>query len=179
MEPVRKDNLAAFDGNLVEPRAGRIQQNNHYLHPTNPTNAFERRYTESETTSGSESGEIAFLGGLEDVFDPVDELLPAMAEDIIREIDEGITGCCRLQRASQYQLERQALTEIYMMLIKLLWIKHPSTMAVRPMASRTCSISASESIASTSSPLQPAVTSYHKQCMKPTKTTRTSCSKHL
>ncbi|KAJ8563807.1 hypothetical protein ON010_g7541 [Phytophthora cinnamomi] len=84
-----KESVSAFSSVSVESSgAGRLQLS-HYSQPMNP---FERRYAESETTSGSESGEIALLGGLEDVFDPVDELLPAMAEDIIQEIDNGITG---------------------------------------------------------------------------------------
>ncbi|KAG7377742.1 hypothetical protein PHYPSEUDO_011054 [Phytophthora pseudosyringae] len=57
------------------------------LQPITPLYAFERRCADSETTSGSENGEIALLGGLEDVFDPVDELLPAMRESF-EELDD-------------------------------------------------------------------------------------------
>ncbi|KAI9921238.1 hypothetical protein PsorP6_002654 [Peronosclerospora sorghi] len=42
---------------------------------------FEKGYAEVETPSGSESGEIALLGGLEDMFEPVDELLPLAHEE--------------------------------------------------------------------------------------------------
>ncbi|KAE9021349.1 hypothetical protein PF010_g2245 [Phytophthora fragariae] len=84
-----KENLSVFGSASIESPGARRMQPGHFSQQVNP---FERRYAESETTSGSESGEIALLGGLEDVFDPVDELLPAMAEDIIQEIDDGITG---------------------------------------------------------------------------------------
>ncbi|KAL4155378.1 hypothetical protein PRNP1_007488 [Phytophthora ramorum] len=74
------------DGNSVGVGLPRTQDRQ-YPNPMNPLGAFERRYAESETTSGSESGEIALLGSLEDVFDPVDELLPAMPEEYVQGVD--------------------------------------------------------------------------------------------
>ncbi|GMF37981.1 unnamed protein product [Phytophthora lilii] len=84
------DDSAAFDVVNTATSSTKLHgaQDRRYPSPSEPWNGFEKRYTESEATSGSENGEIALLGGLEDVFDPVDELLPEMPKKFMTTLVE-------------------------------------------------------------------------------------------
>ncbi|CAH0489581.1 unnamed protein product [Peronospora farinosa] len=89
-----QDYPSALDGKVIVFSGAGIEtvQDRDNLQSTTRLNVFERRYAESETTSGSENDEIALLGGLEDVFDPVDEWLSAMQEEDNEGFRNGYSG---------------------------------------------------------------------------------------
>ncbi|CAI5745499.1 unnamed protein product [Peronospora destructor] len=89
-----QDHPCALGGSAIVFSGAGIEtvQDRHNLQSMTRQSVFERRYAESETTSASENDEIALLGGLEDVFDPVDEWLSAMQEEDNEGFKDGNSG---------------------------------------------------------------------------------------
>ncbi|CAH0514312.1 unnamed protein product [Peronospora belbahrii] len=73
-------------------------QDKHTSHSMACFSTTESHYAEMGSTSGSESGEIALLGDLEDVFEPVDEWLSAKQEEGDEDGDNSLSDLPALRK---------------------------------------------------------------------------------